>query len=209
MVAGPGLRELKKERTRKALIAAAADLFEQHGYEATGVADIAAAAEVSTSTFFRYFTSKEAVLFADAQERVQRAIEVIGSRAGDLRPAEVLVEAVDTAIGSQMEMFARLGSVRTSLLLQHPALRGLMAGQVEMADQEQTVALRQAYPDRLDDLTAAAMVGALIGCLVGVATQILSGPSTSTDFTDIQAALRRAAGQALVDLAAAASGQGV
>jgi len=46
------LRERKRVRTRQALIDAAAELFARRGYEGTTIADIAAAADVSTRTFF-------------------------------------------------------------------------------------------------------------------------------------------------------------
>ena len=51
------LRERKRVRTRQALIDAAAELFERRGYDGTTIADIAAAADVSTRTFFSYFAS--------------------------------------------------------------------------------------------------------------------------------------------------------
>ncbi len=59
------LRQRKRERTRAGLIAAALDLFERQGYEATTIDQIAAAADVSPRTFFRYFSTKEEVALGD------------------------------------------------------------------------------------------------------------------------------------------------
>ena len=59
------LRQRKKARTRAALVAAALELFDRQGYETTTIDDIAAAADVSPRTFFRYFTSKEEVALGD------------------------------------------------------------------------------------------------------------------------------------------------
>ena len=73
----PSLRDRKRERTRQALIAAAAELFERNGYDGTTVAEIAAAAEIGTRTFFSYFASKEEILFPDSDARVQATIDAI------------------------------------------------------------------------------------------------------------------------------------
>jgi AcrR family transcriptional regulator len=64
----PGLRERKKQRTRETIARVALDLFEERGYQATTLDDIAEAADVSTRTIFSYYPSKEEILFADFTE---------------------------------------------------------------------------------------------------------------------------------------------
>jgi AcrR family transcriptional regulator len=61
----PGLRSLKKRKTRLAIQGAALELFAEQGFEETTVEQIAARAEVSTATFFRYFRTKGEVIFSD------------------------------------------------------------------------------------------------------------------------------------------------
>ncbi|MGW1776532.1 TetR family transcriptional regulator [Streptomyces sp. NPDC002104] len=72
-----GLRENKKLRTRRQLAATALELFLERGFDAVSVADIAAAAEVSKPTLFRYFPSKEDLVldrFADHQDEAARIV---------------------------------------------------------------------------------------------------------------------------------------
>jgi AcrR family transcriptional regulator len=59
------LRERRRLRTRHAISAAAVELFAREGYDATSVAQVAAAAEVSPRTVFRHFPDKEELLFGD------------------------------------------------------------------------------------------------------------------------------------------------
>jgi AcrR family transcriptional regulator len=59
------VRASQVERTRSRMSREAIDLFEQQGFTATTVDEICAAAEVSQRTFFRYFATKEAVLFGE------------------------------------------------------------------------------------------------------------------------------------------------
>ncbi len=64
----PGLRERKKQRTRDTIARVALGLFEERGYQATTLDDIAQAADVSTRTIFSYYPSKEDILFCDFPE---------------------------------------------------------------------------------------------------------------------------------------------
>jgi AcrR family transcriptional regulator len=90
----PQLRELKKERTKEALEKAALRLFKEKGYANTSVAEIAAEAEVSRRTFFRYFRSKEGVVFANADENGRRLSEAIELEPKDLHPLAAFGDAV-------------------------------------------------------------------------------------------------------------------
>src|SRR5215475_4299800 len=84
-----GLRELKKTRTRQAVQQAAMRLFALQGYAATTVEQIAAAAEISTATFYRYYCDKEDILFGDDDRVVVQ--EVVAERP----PHEPLAATLD------------------------------------------------------------------------------------------------------------------
>ena len=76
----PGLRERKKERTRRHIADTAARLFAERGYEQVAVTDVARAAEVAEQTVYNYFPTKE-YLVTDREGQIQdRLCELIRSR---------------------------------------------------------------------------------------------------------------------------------
>lgn len=89
-----GLRERKKARTREALVNAALDLFARQGFDATTIEEIADACDVSPRTFFRYFATKEAVLFGDGEARRAALLDALGAQPGDAGPLEALHAAM-------------------------------------------------------------------------------------------------------------------
>jgi AcrR family transcriptional regulator len=97
MTAVVGLRERKKARTREALQEAAMDLFTRQGFDGTTVEEIADACEVSPRTFFRYFPTKEDVLFADADARRDRLLAVLADQPAD-EPTFAALEAAMRAL---------------------------------------------------------------------------------------------------------------
>jgi len=108
-----GLRERKKARTRASIREHALRLFREQTYQGTTVEQIAAAAEVSPSTFFRYFPSKEDVVLQDDMDT--RMIEALERQPAGLGP----VTAVRTA---SREVFASYTQADLDLLRETTAL---------------------------------------------------------------------------------------
>jgi AcrR family transcriptional regulator len=83
----PGLRQRQRERTRQAIQDAATRLFLDSGFHAVGVDEIAAVAQVSKRTLFKYFPSKEDLVigsFADHAEESATVVAGCGASAGPL-----------------------------------------------------------------------------------------------------------------------------
>jgi AcrR family transcriptional regulator len=79
-VSGTSLRHRHKEATRRELRAVALELFERNGFSRTSVDDIARAAAVSRSTFFRYFPSKETLLIGEADGNADLFLRLLAER---------------------------------------------------------------------------------------------------------------------------------
>jgi AcrR family transcriptional regulator len=199
---GPGstLRERKRDRTRRALVDAALDLFERNGYDGTTVADIAEAAEIGTRTFFSYFASKEELLFPQSDARVAAAVAAIANREPGDRPADVLLRALRDVGSTGQErddMVDRVAAARVALFRTVPAVRG-RALQLQLdAQREITGHLQRAFPDELDAVSAAALVGAFIGAVSGALQVLLDDPDAPADPDSLRRQLRQATDLAL------------
>ena len=158
-----GLRERKKLQTRQAIRRAAYRLFAEQGYDATPVDRIAEAADVSPSTVFRYFPTKEDIVLTDEYDAVLEA----GLRA---RPAdEPMVESmrqvtVEALRGLTAEERSELVQ-RVRLIREVPAIRGRTAENTarDAAMLAAVLAERSGRPD--DDLELRVIGAAILAAL--------------------------------------------
>jgi AcrR family transcriptional regulator len=128
-----GLRERKKVATRLAIAHAALALFEERGYDATTVDDIAAAANVSRRTFFRYFAGKDEVFIVDPEGKL-RALHVA---LADGPPDEPTIDALRRGILALAATYFDPELVRTEARIAHrePAIAAAgLAYQVRWED---------------------------------------------------------------------------
>ncbi|MDQ0794896.1 TetR/AcrR family transcriptional regulator [Streptomyces sp. B1I3] len=86
----PGLRERKKQRTYQAVSETAISLFLERGFDKVSVAEVAAAAEISKPTLFRYFPSKEDLVLHRFADHEDEAARVVAGRPEGTSPLDAL-----------------------------------------------------------------------------------------------------------------------
>ena len=159
------LREQKKLRTREALARAAIRLFSERGYDETTVEEIASQANVSARTFFRYFKSKEDVIFFDSDELTETYRESLTTRL----PGETLVDRVRRASRDVLRVMGyehphydvRVGR----LLLEVPALSARMAALDAQREDILAPVIAEEYGLRPEDPRAQLAAGAVVGSI--------------------------------------------
>ncbi|MEU0266567.1 TetR family transcriptional regulator [Nocardioides sp. NPDC006303] len=178
-----GLRDTKKERTRRRLVEIAYELFTEQGYDETTTNQIAAAAEVSPATFFNYFPTKDSLVFTDGPAIAEVGVRAVRDRSPGEPPAECLSRAlramIDAAAGTTREPGTSLEATRLALVTAVPSLRATFVGRALTTQHALAEALSTSYADSLDEETAHAMVGAAFGAAlaVGMATSAAGRPT--------------------------------
>lgn len=184
-----GLRERKRAATREAIQRHGLCLIGELGYDATTCEQIAAAAQVSPATFFRYFPTKEDVVLRDVFDPVI-AMAVRGRPAG-----ESPLTAVRRALAPVLEAFPaeEMESVRqrTALILSVPALRARFREQQAELVRHLSAAFSERGEGRVTDLEV--QVAAWV-CAAALAVAVERWAEEGDDLaTQIDQALRAVA----------------
>jgi AcrR family transcriptional regulator len=179
MTSAPGLRERKKAKTRAAIREAAMTLFEQQGFTATTVEQIAESAEVSPSTFFRYFPTKEDVVLADDWDAPMA--EAIRAQPPELSPADALMAGMRSVVSGLTPDDWNAERRRQRLFLEVTELRARYLQQLTESIDLFAAVLAERLGKPRADLACRAVAGAMIG--VGLAVQ--TGKNGVADPSDV------------------------
>jgi len=159
-----GLRERKKLKTRAAIQREAMQLFLERGFDATTVEEIAEAAEISPSTFFNYFPSKEDVVFQDELDPL--ILAAFNAQPDSTNPIAALRNAMRTVFKNLSPEQDTVMRQRMALMSSTPELRTAMLGQfADLVDQiAQLIATRVGRP--ASDFALRNLAGALLGVMM-------------------------------------------
>ena len=170
-----GLRERKKARARATIQAVALRLFREQGYDATTVQQIIDIAEVSESTFFRYFPTKADTVLTDGYDPL-----IAGAFLGQpshLRPIPALRAAFSTVFAGLSEQEKSELRERTHLAISVPELRAAILDQFASAMRLLTDVLAERTGHRADDMRVRTLAGAVVGAVVAVTFAVAEDPA--------------------------------
>jgi len=161
-----GLRERKKARTRASIREHALRLFREQTYQGTTVEQIAAAAEVSPSTFFRYFPTKEDIVLRDDMDT--RMIEALERQPAGLGPLSAVRAAIREVFTSYTQADLDLLRETTALTMTVPEIRARAMNEFARSISAIGDALAKRAGRPADDLAVRTTAGAIIGVVMSI-----------------------------------------
>jgi AcrR family transcriptional regulator len=161
-----GLRERKKARTRAAIQTHALRLFRDQGYDATTVQQIIEEAEVSESTFFRYFPTKSDVVLTDDFDPL--IVEAFLGQPPQVPPVQALRAAFAAVFERLSDQEVSDQQQRMQLVLAVPELRASMLDQLASAMHLLSVMLAERTGRQPEDMAVLTVAGAVVGAVIAV-----------------------------------------
>jgi AcrR family transcriptional regulator len=171
----PSLRERKKAKTKTLIQVQALRLFTEQGYDGTSVEQIAEAAEVSPSTFFRYFPTKEAVVLHDILDPL--IIENFRSQPPELNSVQAIRRALKKVCSDLPEDQLQHEMKRSELMHVVPELQSAMLGEYAKNIELLSGLIAQRIGRSADDISARVLAGAIIGVIMSALLQAYEDPS--------------------------------
>ena len=149
-------------------------LFLEKGFDETTVEDIAEAVEISPSTFFNYFPSKEEVVFEDELDPL--VIAAFDAQPGDAHPIRRLRMAMRAVFSRMTPEQDNMMRQRMQLLATTPELRGAMLSQFALLVDQIAHLLAPRVGRRQDDFAVHNIAGAVLGAMLSAMLAIIDNP---------------------------------
>jgi AcrR family transcriptional regulator len=170
-----GLRERKKAQTRASVQTIALELFTAQGYDSTTVEQIITRAEISESTFFRYFPTKEDLVIADEFDPM--LIESFKSQPPEVGVLEALRLSMRAIFGDLTAEERAEQNERIELVLSVPALRAAAIAQFSDMMTMFSTAIAERIGRSPDDFQIRVISGAIVGAAMAMMSAILDDPT--------------------------------
>jgi AcrR family transcriptional regulator len=199
--ASEGLRARKKRAAREAIATTARRLFAERGFDAVTVAQIADAADVSEKTVFNYFATKEDLVFAGREDRLERLLAALAERPPEASVLDVFRATTDALID---ELVAAADDEAPRLPTIIGGSRALQE-RLTMGWEDEAVALTAAIAETSGapdgDVVPAVVAHTLSWAHRTIFRAALTGLLTGEDRAHLASRLRAAAGRAYDQLA--------
>ena len=171
-----GRRERKKARTRAAIQHEALRLFGEKGYDRTTMEEIAEAADVSASTLFRHFSSKEALVLTDEYDPL--IIDACRAQPAELGAIEAIRHGLREVFGQVSQEALADIRVRAELAVRVPDLRAAMLDQLAQATRDVTGVVAERAGRASDDFAVATLAGAILGVMLSAELYWVENPQS-------------------------------
>jgi len=154
-------------------------LFLEKGFDETTVEDIAEAVEISPSTFFNYFPSKEDVVFEDELDPL--VLAAFDAQADTVNPIRRLRMAMSAVFGHLTPEQDRMMRDRMRLMATTPELRGAMLSQFASIVDQLAHLLAPRIGRKRDDFAVHNLSGAVLGVLLAAMLAIADDPKADVN----------------------------
>lgn len=176
-----GLRERKKAKTMANVQMHALRLFRENGYHATTVEQIAEAAEISPSTFFRYFGTKEDVVLTDNYDPV--LVAALENQPSELSPLQAVRNAMISGIAEMTDDEWETVRQRNELILTVPELRAAAMNNLTQMMQLLTQIVAKRTGRNSDDPAVRTFAGVVVG--VNISLMDYNAKATKSEFAKL------------------------